>query len=443
MDSRGDTIFALSSGRLPAAIAVVRLSGPQAGLALEQLTGKLPEPRRAAHAMVRDPLSGELIDDALALWFPGPKSETGEDMAEIHLHGGRAILAGVFQILGRIDGMRPAEAGEFTRRALLNGKLDLSSVEGLGDLIAAETEAQRRQALSQYRGALDSKVEDWRKRLIEALATLEAAIDFVDEGDVPEDLLTPAMKVAGELELEIRAALKDAERGERLREGFVVALAGPPNAGKSTLLNRLAQREAAIVTDIPGTTRDPIEVALDLGGVPVILVDTAGVRETQDPIEAEGVRRALARAESADLLLWLVDAGASEAPSPPQARHSLTVRTKADLVDSETQRRLSEQGQIPVSAHRGDGMEVLIGLLAHEAEGLGGEPALVTHARQRHALAEAADRIAAAMSVAAPGREEISAEELRLAARALGRVTGRVDVEDVLDQVFRNFCIGK
>ena len=443
MASDDDTIFALSSGRLPAAIAVVRVSGPRAGVALESLIGKVPEPRRAAHAMVRDPATGELIDDALALWFPAPRSETGEDVAEIHLHGGRAILAAVFQAIGNIDGLRPAQAGEFTRRALVNGKLDLSSVEGLGDLIAADTEAQRRQALAQFRGALAAKVEVWRERLISVLATLEAAIDFVDDGDVPEDLLAPAMRIAGKLESEIRIALKDAQRGERLREGFVVALAGPPNAGKSTLLNRLAQREAAIVTDIPGTTRDPIEVALDLGGVPVALVDTAGVRETQDVIEAEGVRRALERAKSADLLLWLVDANARAAPSPPPARRFLLVRTKCDLVDSDTQRRAEEEGQLPVSAHSGQGMDQLIGYLTREAEVLGGEPALVTHARQRHALTEAADRVASAMSVAAPGREELVAEELRLAARALGRVTGRVDVEDVLDQVFRNFCIGK
>ena len=443
MAAGDDTIFALSSGRLPAAIAVVRVSGPNAGMVLERLIGKIPEPRRAAHAMVRDPASGELIDDALALWFPSPRSETGEDMAEIHLHGGRAILAAVFQALGNIDGLRPAEAGEFTRRALMNGKLDLSSVEGLGDLIAAETDAQRRQALAQYRGALASKVDAWRERLIATLATLEAAIDFVDEGDVPEDLLTPAMTMADELEREIRAVLKDAERGERLRDGFVVALAGPPNAGKSTLLNRLAHREAAIVTDMPGTTRDPIEVALDLGGVPVILVDTAGVRDTRDPIEAEGVRRALARAQSADLLLWLVDADAPEVPSPPQARRVLIVRTKCDLIDSDTQRRLDQEGQLAMSAHSGKGMDRLIGYLAPAAESLGGEPALVTHARQRYALTEAADRVASAMSVAVPGRDELVAEELRLAARALGRVTGRVDVEDVLDQVFRNFCIGK
>ena len=443
MAAGDDTIFALSSGRLPAALAVVRVSGPRAGAALEKLIGKIPEARRAVHALVRDPSSGELIDDALALWFPAPRSETGEDVAEIQLHGGKAILAGLFQALGNIDGIRPAAAGEFTRRALINGKLDLSAVEGLGDLIAAETDAQRRQALAQYRGALASKVEAWRERLIAVLASLEAAIDFVDEGDVPDDLLTPAIKIARELYDEIRDALNDAARGERLREGFVVAIAGPPNSGKSTLLNRLAQRDVAIVTDIPGTTRDPIEVALDLGGVPVVLVDTAGVRETSDSIEAEGVRRALARAESADLVLWLTDANGPSPPSPPPAKRVSIIRTKADLVDSETQRRFAADGQIVLSAHTGVGMDGLIAYLSKEAAAVGGEPALVTHARQRHALGEAADRVASAMSVAGPGREEIVAEEMRLAARALGRVTGRVDVEDVLEQVFRNFCIGK
>jgi tRNA modification GTPase len=246
MGASDDTIFALSSGRLPAAIAVVRISGPRAGAALEKLIGKIPEARRAAHAMVRDPASGDLIDDALALWFPAPRSETGEDVAEIQLHGGKAVLFALFQVLGNIGGMRLAVAGEFTRRALINGKLDLSAVEGLGDLIAAETDAQRRQALVQYRGALASKVEAWRERLIAVLATLEAAIDFVDEGDVPEDLLTSAVKIAGKLHDEIRNALKDAERGERLREGFVVAIAGPPNSGKSTLMNRLAPQHEGV-----------------------------------------------------------------------------------------------------------------------------------------------------------------------------------------------------
>jgi tRNA modification GTPase len=441
--SSGDTIFALSSGRGLAAVAVVRISGPRAREALERLAGKVPEARRAAHAIVRNPANGEVIDDALALWFPGPRSETGEDMVEFQVHGGRAILAAVFQALGNIDGFRPALAGEFTRRALLNGKLDLSAVEGLGDLIAAETEAQRRQALLQYRGGLAKKVEEWREQLIAVLASLEASIDFVDEGDVPEDLLTPAMRTASALLDEIRGTLKDAERGERLREGLVVAIAGPPNAGKSTLLNRLAQREAAIVTDIPGTTRDPIEVALDLNGVPVILVDTAGVRETSDPVESEGVRRALGRAASADLVLWLVDADVAEIPSSPSAHELVLVRSKADRVDSETQRRIGQAGELVLSAQSGFGIDALIDLLTRRAEALGGSPALVTHARQRQAIGEAADRIASAINFAAPGREELVAEEFRLAARALGRVTGRVDVEDVLDLVFRNYCIGK
>jgi tRNA modification GTPase len=411
-------------------------------LALETLTGRLPAPRRAVHAIVREPKSRTIIDDALALWFPGPASETGEDTAELHLHGGRAVVAAVFQALGGMEGSRPAEAGEFTRRALLNGKIDLAAVEALGDLIAADTEAQRRQALAQFRGALSAKVEAWRERLIATLARLEAAIDFVDEGDVPEDLLTQARRRASELAADIRVALKDAARGEKLREGFVVAIAGPPNSGKSTLLNRLAQREAAIVTELPGTTRDPIEVTLDLGGVPIILVDTAGVRETQDPIEAEGVRRAKARAESADLVLWLTEAGAAAAPPPAfSGGRVVAVGTKGDLIDSEAQHRAEKPTDLVISARSGLGMDALIGLLTREAEKLAGEPALVTHARQRHALEQAAKSLERA--VLAEDGEEIVAEELRLAARALGRVTGRVDVEEVLGEIFRNFCVGK
>jgi tRNA modification GTPase len=315
-------------------------------------------------------------------------------------------------------------------------------VEALGDLIAADTEAQRRQALMQFRGALSAKVEAWRGQLIATLARLEAAIDFVDEGDVPEDLVTPARRMASELAADIREALKDAARGEKLREGFVVAIAGPPNAGKSTLLNRLAQREAAIVTELPGTTRDPIEVALDLGGVPMILVDTAGVRETQDPIEAEGVRRAKARAESADLVLWLTEAGVAAAPPPALFEgRAVAVRTKGDLIDSEAQRRIAGEADLLISARSGFGMDSLIEVLTQEAEALAGEPALVTHARQRHALEQAAASLERAVFTDAG--EEIVAEELRLAARALGRVTGRVDVEEVLGEVFRNFCVGK
>ena len=438
-----DTIYALSSGRLPAAIAVVRISGSRARFGLETFTGKLPEPRRAAHAVLRDPDSRETLDDCLVLWFPGPGSETGEDVVELHLHGGRAIVAAIFRVLGKIPGFRPAEAGEFTRRALLNGKLDLAAVEALGDLIVAETEAQRRQAMAQFRGALSEKVEAWRGRLIEVLALIEAAIDFSDEGDVPGNLMEAAQKTARELIAEIEPVIADATRGERLREGFTVAIAGSPNVGKSTLLNRLAERDVAIVSSIPGTTRDVIEVALDLKGVPVVLIDTAGVRETQDPIEAEGVRRALARAKSADLVLWLVDAGQT-AKATREPEREWTVHTKADLIDSDSQRQLQSKASIVISAQTGQGVDRLVERLSGAAEKLAGEPALVTHARQRHALADAVAHLEAGLAVAGhPNREELFAEEFRLAARALGRVTGRVDVEEVLGEIFKNFCVGK
>src|SRR5262245_18576056 len=336
-----DTIFALSSGRPPAAIAVVRISGPRARVALETMVGKVPEPRRAALARVRDD-AGAVIDSALVLFFPGPRSETGEDMVELQLHGGRAIVAAVVATLGRLDGFRPAEAGEFTRRAFENGRLDLTEVEGLADLIYAETEAQRRLAYGQFAGRLGKRAEAWRTRLVEALALVEARIDFADEGDVPENLVGPALASAQTLHDEIVAALADDRRGERLRDGLVVAIAGPPNAGKSSLMNRIAQREAAIVTAVPGTTRDVIEVHLDLEGYPVTVLDTAGIRDTDDPVEQEGVRRARARAAAADLVLWVVEA------SPPAAAGAAEpaaigdaplwmIRNKTDLVDSLSQ----------------------------------------------------------------------------------------------------------
>lgn len=439
-----DTIYALSSGRLPAAIAVVRISGLNARVGLETFGVKLPEPRRAARARLIDPDSRETIDDALALWFQGPRSETGEDMVELHLHGGRAILARVFAVLGTLPGFRPAEAGEFTKRAVLNGKMDLSHAEGLGDLVSAETEAQRRQAMRQYEGALSKKVEAWRERLIEAMALIEANLDFSDEADVPENLIAPAAEAGRAMLLEIEAALADARRGERLREGFSVAITGAPNAGKSTLLNVLAQRDVAIVSDIPGTTRDALEVALDLNGVPVVLVDTAGIRDTADPIEQEGVRRAMKRAESADLVLLLEAANGETISLTAQPHQTIwRIRTKADLIDSDSKRPLSPQGSLSISARTGAGIDELLRRLSKEAERFAGEPALVTRERQRVALREAAERISSALSLAKPGQEELFAEELRLAARALGRITGRVDVEDVLDKIFSSFCIGK
>jgi tRNA modification GTPase len=499
MSELRDTIFALSSGRPPAAIAVVRISGPSAGTALKALIGRLPAPREAALARVRDPASKETIDQALALWFPGPNSETGEDVAELQLHGGRAVIAATLAALARLPGLRPAEAGEFTRRAFENGKLDLTAVEGLADLVLAETEGQRRQALRQLQGALGKRAEDWRQRLIKALALTEAGIDFSDEADVPEDLLKPALAIARELEGEIAAALADGSRGERLREGLVVAIAGPPNVGKSTLLNRLARREAAIVSPYAGTTRDVIEVHLDLGGWPVTLLDTAGIRETGDPVEMEGVRRARERAEAADLVLWVVDAGegpAENAAAKDAAKLSAGAGPRGigaadrgrmppiwlvwNKVDMSTKnesgvisKARSDQKIIPIepltnvvnrsfkhkdesllmkteqrfniSALTGEGFEDLLQQLTRHAEAFlaGSESALITRERHRHALEEALSALRRAQSAEVSAKEDLLAEELRLAARALGRLTGRVDVEDILDVIFRDFCIGK
>src|SRR5437763_2875545 len=334
--SSHDTIFALSSGPPPAAVAVIRISGPHARFGLETLIQRLPEPRRASLARLRDPATGGVLDEGLVLWFPGPRSETGEEMVELQLHGGRAVIAATLAVLRRLDGFRPAGPGEFARRALENGRMDLTAVEGLADLIFAETEAQRRQAVGQLQGALGKRVEGWRKRLIDSMAMVEARIDFSDEADVPEDLLGPALATARALCEEIRGALADDRRGERLRDGLTIAIAGPPNAGKSSLLNRIARREAAIVSPYPGTTRDVIEVHLDLHGYPATLVDTAGIREPKDPVEQEGVRRALARARAADLVLWVVDASVEEhaAQLPPNGDSGVVwlVRNKLDLL---------------------------------------------------------------------------------------------------------------
>jgi tRNA modification GTPase len=443
-----DTIFALSSGRPPAAIAVVRVSGPQAGEALQRLAGRLPEPRRATLATVRDPATGEAIDQAVLLWFPGPASETGEDTAELQLHGGRAVIAGMLKALGGMPGCRPAEAGEFTRRAFDNGKLDLTRVEGLADLLGADTEAQRRQALRHLQGFLGDRADAWRQRLIEAQALVEAGIDFSDEGDVPAGLLQQASSRVRTLRDEIVVALSDGGRGERLRDGFVVAIAGPPNAGKSSLLNRIVRREAAIVSPIPGTTRDVVEVHLDLGGQPVTLLDTAGLRDSDDPVEQEGVRRALDRAAAADLVLWLEEAGAGPSDSRPEdlGERAWTVVTKIDLAGDRARAvAVGGGGRVyETSARTGEGIADLMAALEAEAAARvgAGEPALVTRARHRAALEDTVAALDRALAAPAGG-EELLAEELRLAARSLGRLVGRVDVEDILDVIFRDFCIGK
>jgi len=431
---------------------VVRVAGPQARLALEKLIGRVPKPRQAVLGRVRDPDNGDVIDEALVLWFPGPHSETGEDMAELQLHGGPAIIAAVFAALGRVPGLRPAEPGEFTRRAFDNGKLDLTEAEGLADLIAAETPAQRRAAFRQLKGQIGDRADAWRTRIIEALALVEARIDFADEADVPENLVTPALLTAQHVRAELAAILADSGHAERLRDGLVVAIAGPPNAGKSTLFNRLAKREAAIVSPVPGTTRDVIEVHLNLGDYPVTLLDTAGIHEGGGPVEQEGIRRAKARAEAADLVLWVTDGSAIGSPGGgitenPIESKAWKVRNKLDLavdklwISSESR----STDSFAVSALTGAGLDRLVAALSAYAADYFAvtESSIVTRARHRRALEDTAAALDRALALGATGREELIAEELRAAATTLGRLTGRIDVEDILDVIFREFCIGK
>ncbi|NOJ49616.1 tRNA uridine-5-carboxymethylaminomethyl(34) synthesis GTPase MnmE [Bradyrhizobium archetypum] len=445
MHPRDQTIFALSSGRPPSAIALVRASGPQAGNVVTALAGRLPPPRIATRALLRD-ISQRPIDDAVVLWFPGPASATGEDIVEFHVHGGRAVLAALFAALSKFDNVRPAEPGEFTRRAFENGKLDLTEAEALDDLIHADTDRQRRQALRQLKGLLGDKARDWRARIIEASALIEAGIDFSDEGDVPEELIAPALAKVKALLTEIEEVLAEQGRSERLRDGLVVAIAGPPNVGKSTLMNQLARREVAIVSPHAGTTRDVIEVQLDLEGYPVTVIDTAGIRETDDPVEQEGVRRARARAADADLVLWLTDAsgvvreGEGEAAAPVWL-----VRNKIDLDTTDRPLAESSSGRVfRISATRGDGLSVLIAAMVEFAQVYFGsdEGGLIGRARQRKLLQETAASLRRCVEIVGNG-EELAAEELRAAAYSLGRLLGRVDVEDILDVIFREFCVGK
>lgn len=446
-----DTIFALSSGAVPSGVAVIRLSGPHVRSALERLAGNVPVARKASVRRLKDPVTGDVIDEALVLFFEGPNSFTGEDVAELQCHGGRAVVARLLDVLSGLEGLRPAEAGEFTRRAFDRGRMDLTEVEGLADLIAAETEAQRKQAVRQMGGALGRLYDDWRKRLIHMRAMIEAEFDFADEDDIPGSVSDQVWGEAAALKREIEDHLVRSRSGERLRSGLQVVLMGPPNAGKSSLLNALAGRDVAIVTEEAGTTRDVLEVHLDLGGYPVTLVDTAGLREEAGRVEQEGIRRARERGKAADLILW---AREPQGPAPAFGAGDegfawtevpvWTVWTKSDLETPPKQDSSGTIKAIAASCTVPNGTDALLKALtgfASETISVGEAP-LATRQRHRHALMSCAEALGRAVDLShLPG--ELRAEELRQAADCLGRITGRIDVEDLLDVIFRDFCIGK
>lgn len=448
-----DTIFALSSGMVPSGVAVIRVSGPGTREILFALCGTVPKPRRTALKALRHPRTGERLDEALVIFFKGPGSFTGEDVAELHCHGGRAVVSSVLAVLSDFPNCRPAEAGEFTRRAFECGRMDLTEVEGLADLIASETEAQRKQALRQMGGALGRLYDGWRNRLIHMRAMIEADFDFADEEDVPGSVADQVWNDAALLIGEISDHLVQSRNGERLRSGLQVVLMGAPNAGKSTLLNAIAGRDVAIVTEEAGTTRDVIEVHLDLGGYPVTLVDTAGLRETEGRIEREGIRRAEARGDVADLILWAMEPG-GVAPDdlkgrglPVGAGETIpiwTIHTKADLETLPKQDSSETKQLISTSIESETTIQTLIKRLSEFAQEMIflSEAPLATRERHRHYLTDCHEALTEARTqVHLP--MELRAEDLRRSADALGRITGRVDVEDLLDVIFRDFCIGK
>lgn len=426
-----DTIFALASARGKAGVAVVRISGPRAQQAALALCGSLPEPRCTALRRLR--LNGDDLDEALVLRFEAGASFTGEDVVELHLHGAVATVAAVLQALSVQDGLRLAEPGEFTRRALENGRLDLAQVEGLADLIEAETEAQRKQALKVLSGAVGAKVDIWRADLVRAAALIEATIDFADE-DVPVDVTPEVLALIGRVASGVSAELRGMAAGERVREGFEVAIVGRPNAGKSTLLNALAGREAAITSEVAGTTRDVIEVRMDLAGLAVTLLDTAGLRETEDVVESIGIERALSRAKAADLRLFLLDG--DDVPLIAPEPGDILAHGKADLFP---------RAGLAISGKTGEGIEPLIAAITRRLEGMAAGASVMSHERHRVSLRHALGAMKSAQNelLAGSGRDELAAEELRSAARALESLLGRVDVEHLLDEIFASFCIGK
>ena len=427
--TRRDSIFALSSGAPPAGIGVIRVSGPQARPALLALAGRVPPARQASLALLRDPQDAMPLDRALILWLPGPATVTGEDMVELHCHGGRAVIAAVEAALGAMPGLRRAEPGEFTRRAFGHGRMDLNAVEGLSDLLVAETQSQRRAALMMVEGHFSRRIDQWRRALLDLSAMAEAALDFSDEDDVPDAAIEARIGDGiGALAADV-GALLDAPSAERLRDGVRVVLAGPPNAGKSTLLNALVGREAAIVSDIAGTTRDRIEVPAAIGGVAFLFTDTAGLREeTGDAIEAIGIDRARAALDAADIILWL-----GEPDALPRA--------DAILVAAQSDRVADDRPGLSLSARTGEGMAALVALLQRRACALlPGEGDYALHRRQRDLVGQLLDHLHAA---GAARDLLVTAEELRLGRSVVDSLTGQAGTEDMLDRLFSGFCIGK
>lgn len=440
------TIFAPASGLGRAAIAVLRISGPAAPLVAERLAGVVPAPRRATVVSLTGGADAGVIDEALMLYFPAPASFTGEDVLEIQHHGGLATARALFETLAAMPELRAAEPGEFTKWAFLNGKLDLTQAEGLADLIDATTRAQARAALRQLSGRQGAQYAAWREQLLQALAMVEAEIDFAAEEEVPEAMWRGLSASIAALAETIGRHLDDGHRGERLRDGLTVAVVGAPNVGKSSLVNVLAKRDVAIVTPLPGTTRDVIEVVLELDGLPLTLLDTAGLRDSDDPIEREGITRARRSAEEADLRLWVIDHPGhrwppAEARMAAAAESTITVLNKADLWPE----MAAPAGMIRVSALTGEGIDSLLVALTSRAQELlaGGDAAVITRSRHRAALEAAHAALKRALAFGDDDDLGLLAEELRLAARAIGRVTGAIGVEDILDRVFGTFCIGK